>query len=112
MKLIYVAAALSTPDKVERKLHVQAARHAGFKIAKLGFYPVMPTVNTDGFENIRDSDFWYDATLELMRRCDAVYVVDGWQDSKGVIGEIAEAIKLKIPRYYDFNDLIDGEKHE
>jgi hypothetical protein len=47
MKLIYIAAALSTPCKTERELNVQAARHAGFKVAKLGFYPVMPTVNTE-----------------------------------------------------------------
>lgn len=95
MKLIYIAAPYSTADPIEQQLNVQAARYAGHKLAQEGFYPVMPTVNTAGFNGANsDVEFWYDGTLELMKRCDAVYVLDGSHNSIGVQREIKVAKKL------------------
>lgn len=106
--MIYIAAAFSAKSQIERDLNVQAARHAGFKIAKLGFYPVMPTVNTNGFEVIGTPEFWYEATLELMLICDAVYVVDGADESKGVRSELSGASAEGIPIYFSIKELEEG----
>lgn len=106
IKLVYVACALSAPTEVETRLNIQAARHAGYKIAKAGFYPVMPTVNTEGFEDANTLEFWYKSTLELLRRCDAVYVVNGSHESSGVKGEVCEAHNLGLP-VFDAIELID-----
>lgn len=108
VKLIYIACAFNAPTDFETQLNVTAARRAGYQIAKLGFYPVMPTVNTSGFQAANDVNFWYEATMELMRRCDAVYVVDGWHNSSGVKGEIDEAKRLEIPVYFSMKKLIDS----
>lgn len=51
-----------------------------------------------------DQDF-IDGTMELMRRCDAVIVLSGWQDSKGTLGEIKEATRIGMPVFYSFPDL-------
>lgn len=42
-------------------------------------------------------EFWYEATLEALRRCDAVILVPGWEESKGTVAEVAEAVRLGIP---------------
>jgi hypothetical protein len=97
IKLIYIACALTAPTEFERNLNIQAARHAGYKIAKAGFYPVMPTVNTEGFEDANTLDFWYRSTMELLRRCDAVYVVNGSHESSGVKAEVCEAVNIGLP---------------
>lgn len=97
IKMIYVACSLSASTDFERNLNIDAARHAGYKLAKAGFYPVIPTVNTAGFEEANTLEFWYASTMELLRRCDAVYVVDGSHESSGVKAEVDEAARLDIP---------------
>jgi len=111
IKMVYVACALTADTEFERNLNIQAARHVGYKLSKAGFYPVMPTVNTEGFENANTIDFWYEATLELLRRCDIVYVVNGSHDSTGVEDELAEARKIRIPFYDDIKHLITRESY-
>lgn len=106
-KLIYVAAPYRSNDPFERELNVKAAQYAGYKLAMMGFYPVMPTVNTQGFDAIGDDSFWLESTLELMRRCDAVYVVDGSHNSEGVRGEVTEAEKIGLPVYVLMEGLIN-----
>lgn len=110
IKLIYVACALTAPTEFERNLNIQAAHHAGYKLAKAGFYPVMPTVNTEGFEAANTLEFWYESTSELLRRCDAVYVVNGSHESSGVQGEVDEAARLEKPVYHCMESLIHCER--
>jgi hypothetical protein len=59
--------------------------------------PPVPAVRAEG---IGDYEYWCEATLELMRRCDVVYAMQGWENSKGARGEVAEANKLGIPVIY------------
>lgn len=110
IKMIYVACALSASNEFERQLNIQAARHAGYKIAKAGFYPVMPTVNTEGFEEANTLDFWYKSTLELLKRCDAVYVVNGSHESSGIESEVKCAEGLGIGVYHCMESLIVTER--
>lgn len=106
MKQIYIAAPYFSKCPIERKLNVQAARYIGYKLAKKGFSPVMPTVNTDGFENSNTGEFWYEASLDLMKRCDAVYVLDGSDDSTGVAMECKAAHRCHIPVFITMAALV------
>lgn len=47
-------------------------------------------------------DFWRPFCLSLLARCDKLVVVklDGWEESRGIKEEIAEAIRLKIPHMF------------
>ena len=64
------------------------------------------------FPELADDQFWLDGTLELMRRCDAVVLVDGWQHSSGARGEIEEARKLGIKVYLSSGTLPKLERVE
>lgn len=43
-----------------------------------------------------DREFWLKHDLDMLRRCDELYVVtlDGWAESVGVLGEIDEALSM------------------
>lgn len=109
MKLVYVAGPYRGKTREEVAQNVAAARHVGKLCALQGFFPVMPTVNTAHFDHdfphIQDDEFWLAGTLELMRRCDAVVLVDGWTESAGALGEVAEAKRLGIPVYGSTSEL-------
>ena len=43
--------------------------------------------------------------MDLLVRCDAMILCDGWEDSKGCLNEINEAEIRQIPVFYNINDL-------
>jgi len=103
IKLVYVAGPYRAATREAVAQNIAAARHVGRIVMQLGMMPVMPTVNTAmmdfDFPGDTDDAFWIDGTMELMRRCDAVVMVDGWQFSQGATGELEEARRLGIPVY-------------
>lgn len=97
-KVIYVAGALIADDHYKIRLNIDRAAAVGFEVSKLGAYPAIPHTNTGAwFIGTHTSELWYELTLEFMRRCDAVILVPGWENSKGTRGEKEEAERLNIP---------------
>ena len=79
--------------------HVRAAEAVAYRVAERGAYPQCPHTNTRGyFEGLpHPAEFWLNATLEMMRRCDGVVLVDGWIRSSGARAEHEEAVRLSLP---------------
>ncbi|RKR79191.1 DUF1937 family protein [Marinobacter nauticus] len=103
MKLVYVAGPYRAETREGVAQNVAAARHVGRLCVQKGWFPVLPTVNTahldHDFPGLADDQYWLDGTMEMMRRCDAVVLVDGWQYSSGAKAEIEEARKMGLKVY-------------
>lgn len=110
LKLVYVAGPFSGVDSWAVAENVRNAERVGLEVARAGFFPVIPHANTHLFDRVSGvpDELWIEGTLELMRRCDAVVLVPGWERSKGTAGEIAEALLLKIPIYRSVDELKTG----
>jgi hypothetical protein len=48
---------------------------------------------------------YFDNSFEILKRCDAIFLVPGWQTSEGTKKEIALAQELNIPVYENIMDL-------
>lgn len=94
MRVVYVAGRFSAPDQWQRARNVRAAENLAFAVAEAGAMPLNPLANTANFFGTLRDEFWYEGTLELMHRCDAVILVPGWEGSKGVAAELKEAKRL------------------
>lgn len=106
--VIYVAGAYRARTRQAVELNIQAARAVGLLCCQKGWSPVVPHANTghlDALDPTIGDQFWLDATMELLRRCDALVLVPGWERSKGTRAEIAEAQVRGIPVYYSEHDL-------
>jgi len=97
MRLVYCAGPYRAKTGWEIDQNISRARQWGALVAAAGAYPVIPHSNTAHFDGIAEDKFWLDSTLELMRRCDAVLMMDGWTESSGSRAEKALAEKLKMP---------------
>lgn len=104
MKLVYVAGPFRSGSAWGVHQNVQAALAVGFQVASLGAVPVIPHSMFQAFDRTLTDEFWLEGTLALMRPCDAVIVVSGWEKSKGTCGEIEEARAAGIPVFFTVAD--------
>jgi nucleoside 2-deoxyribosyltransferase len=94
--------------------NVRRAEAAGLQVAELGASPIIPHKNTENFHGLLPDAFWLNATTELMRRADAVYMFDpaDYDRSQGTHDEVDTAKKLGIPVFKHIADLEDWLKEE
>jgi hypothetical protein len=107
MKLVYTAAKYTSADPWQAEQNVRRAEEAAYEIMKLGgLWPVCPHSNTRHyFAAACTYEQAIEATLELMRRCDAAFFCPGWEQSSGARGEHEEALRLGMPIFYDLEAL-------
>lgn len=116
MLLVYVAGRFSAPTRAGVEANIAKAVDVALSVATAGAFPVTPHANTahPDFEKLQPYEFWIDGTLELLRRCDAVLMVPGWEESRGARGEREEAQRLGKPVFDTLGDfwrwMRDGAK--
>jgi hypothetical protein len=103
--LVYVAGPYRAPTAWGVERNIQRARDLGALVAQAGAYPVIPHSNTSHFDGLAPDALWLDGTIELLRRCDAVIVVDCWEQSSGTRAELAEANDRRLPVFFELADL-------
>lgn len=100
MKLAYIAG----PYRGETSWHVESnirtAENFGMEVAELGAVPVIPHTMYRFWHGTLDDRFWLDATLDLLRRCDAILLCLGWGMSEGSTAEKAEAERLGLRIFF------------
>lgn len=57
-----------------------------------------------------DGEFWIQMDLEILRRCDLIVTLKGYEESSGCLEEVAEASKHKIPHLH-FQDKKQFQKY-
>lgn len=98
--LCYLAGPFSGPDEQSIDHNIDAmVTLATIVTETCGCMVVCPHANTADrrFRRLHDYPFWIAGTLELMRRCDVVFLRYNWHASSGARGEVAEAVALGIP---------------
>jgi hypothetical protein len=103
----YVAGDTGTASKnLKTRRYKQACKKAAELMEKgyVVFSPIAHShaVEVNGMEKIRTGDFWLDQDLEILDRCDKlfVYKMKDWEASRGIAREIAFAEKHGIPVEY------------
>jgi len=91
---------IAGPYSGDVKGNVRKAWLAGREIVQKGYIPVIPHTMTSGMEDILTPGDWYAITLELLKMCDAIYMLKGWGKSWGAKSEYDYARKeMGIPVY-------------
>lgn len=109
--VIYIAGPYRGINRDAIELNIQTARQVGLEAIRRGWSPIIPHANTGHLETLINlpDQFWLDATLELMRRCDAVLLCPGHTRSVGTFGEIEEARRLEIPVFESSDAMPDAD---
>jgi hypothetical protein len=109
--LIYCAGPLSATE-VNYIKNVHRNIQTSIKIKKAGYSVVTPS--NDLLVGLQAGDYGYEDyannALQIMKRCDIVYLDEGWEKSKGCLQEKVIAEKYNIPvvlSFYELNTVAD-----
>ena len=103
--VVYIAGPYRGPRAIDIEHNACRARLVAASVVAAGGIPLVPHANSLHFDDLAPAEWWLEATLEMLRRCDAVVVLPGWKHSEGTKGEIAEAERLGMPVYYCYENL-------
>ena len=108
MQIVYIAGAFraNTPYQIHLNIiHAEARALDLWKEKDADgqhkYAVICPHKNTEFFQNECDDDVWLDGCLEILKRCDAVYFLSGWEKSKGSIREYELATELEKEIYFE-----------
>ncbi len=91
MKLVYIAGAYRGDSMNAVWNNIAHARSWAEVVAQKGEFPVCPHMNTAFMDGIQSDEFWLEGTLELLKKCDSILMIPGWQESSGAKMELAVA---------------------
>ena len=102
--LVYIAGPYRSTNGRSVLENIRAAERVAIDLARAGVHFVCPHLNTafmgghgDHSGVVDDDAFWLEMDLNILRRCDAVLLIDGWCDSAGALGEVAYAAEFQLP---------------
>lgn len=104
--LIYLSGKYSgnVPENIEN------AKRVARKLWDIGYTVICPHTNTEYFENdcckCKYEDL-IEGDLVILRRVDVVFMLEGWQESRGAVEEHNEAAFQGIPIFYTIEQLED-----
>lgn len=99
MRLIYVAGPYRAETIAGVVANIAVASAEALRILASGNYPVVPHRNTGLMDGAAPDGQFLAGARELMRRCDEVVVLPGWERSEGTCLEVEAALVCGLPVY-------------
>lgn len=98
MKILYIAGPYNGQDQLSIESNIQRARDVQIDLANIGIPAFCPHSHSANY-HLRESGctadepFWISFYLEMVKRCDGLFALTGWDKSKGSTAEIQLAIR-------------------
>ena len=97
MKVIYIIGPYRADTERGIIENIRAAEAVAIKVWEAGYIALCPHLNTRLFGGILPDKVWLEGAIELMKRCDGIALVPGWEKSEGAKSELIIADIKNIP---------------
>jgi len=108
--IIYVAGPYRNKSNWKIAQNIRKAEALCLEVWRAGMIALSPHLNTEHFQYELPDDVWLSGDLEMLRRCDAVLLVEGWESSNGTKAEVNFANDLGIPVFMRLDTLINARE--
>lgn len=106
MRLVYIAGPFRASSAWGIEQNIRTAEELALEVWRAGFVAICPHMNTWHFQGTLPDDTWLKGDIEILRRCDAVLLVPGWEHSRGALKEVEAAVAASIPVFESLSALI------
>ncbi len=107
MKVIYVAGPLRASNAWDQEQNIRRAEELSLRIWRAGAAAICPHAMNRYYQNILPDETWLRGDFEIIRRCDALYLLPKWETSEGTLRERTVAVHNKIRLLYGWVDFED-----
>jgi hypothetical protein len=97
--IAYIAGQYRATTHAGISRNITRARKAAILLWKLGYTVICPHMNTAHLDGVAPDQRFLDGDLEILRRCDLVVMLPGWELSTGAQAERFVALDAGIPVY-------------
>jgi nucleoside 2-deoxyribosyltransferase len=111
MKLIYIAGPITSPTNCGREKNVRSAEEEALSVLRAGAAVFCPHTQARFYDGELSWEEWIARDLEVLKRCDALYLISGWQNSRGAVAEHAFAVANNIPFFENYWKLREWLTH-
>jgi len=94
MRVVYIAGAYRANTEWGIVQNIRKAEEKALELWGKGFVVLCPHKNTERFQGSLPDRVFLDGCLELLKRCDALYLLSNWKTSEGSKEEFKLAVKL------------------
>jgi len=101
MDVIYIAGPYRAKSEWQLEGFIQHAEKVAIKLWQEGWAVICPHKNTAHFGGTCDDDVWLKGYIEILKRCDAIYMLRDWRQSSGATAELAVAIENDLEVIYE-----------
>ena len=106
-KVVYIAGPFRAPSAWEIEQNIRRAEALALEVWRAGITAICPHTNTRFYQGAAPDEVWLEGDLEILRRCDAVLLTEGWDESAGTLAEVAEAKRGKIPVFMELENCVE-----
>ena len=109
MRVIYIAGKYRAPDEWGVTLNICEAEKAAIFVWQHGGAALCPHKNTAYFGGVPGchDEVWLAGDIEMLKRCDAIFAIDGWRNSNGAIMEVEIARENGLTCLFCYQEVID-----
>ena len=97
MKVVYLASPYSANTDWDKWCNIRNAHKAAKEIWQHNMACLSPCSNTAFMGGDIKEQIFLDGDIEMLKRCDAIFMNEGWSKSNGCIAEKSYAISNDIP---------------
>ena len=112
MKVVYIAGPYRANSAWEIEQNIREAEKIALHVWANGMVALCPHTQTRFYQGFLPDALWLAGDLELLARCDAVFLVPGWESSRGTMAEVNFAKSKGIPRFVTLMELERWNKGE
>jgi hypothetical protein len=109
-KIVFISGPYSGTSKiwciniVQRARNIYRARKAAKMFWRRGYAVICPHMNSAFFDKCAPYDIFINGYLDILERCDIIFILKGWAKSSGAIKEIANAKIYNLEFMYERKD--------
>ena len=100
-RVIYIAGAYRAQTEWGITQNIRKAEKRALELWRNGFAVICPHKNTQGWNGSMDDRVFLDGCLDILKKCDCIFMLDNWKTSKGSVEEHELAVQIGIPIYYE-----------
>ena len=96
MRVAYIAGPYRAKNGRTVLENVRAAEKVAIKYWRLGYAVICPHKNTEFFDGLCPDSVWLEGDLEIVKRCDVIVMMVGYEESSGAKVELELAASCGI----------------